>query len=424
MNVPVLKCVEIKCVEIAAYVGGVIARCSHQYAHARMRPRPQPLTNRFARMPLLTAVARVAEGAKFKRVLSSLKSGIDGAAAAAAALRAVLRDTRNFSVLGGRPGAPRSIGSVHAAAVIRFLGGSLGGPRSRIDLPSAHEYDRYRMALSHNGSALISAGSYTSVARDDSQTLFVIALPSGDATQSKVLRSCDINGLVIAIAVAPDGLIYAAHTCTHDTCAHEHRSSVTIYTPQLDRQSVVYECESIVASSLCAGDDHVIVAHSTFRSDPYRLVEADCISVYRRHGNELLRSFGKGTLQQPRTVCFLPCQRYFAVGGYRRAEYEYHIFICGIDGAFVRSFGNLRPVFTLMLACSPFGEVVVANIHYRMRSVSSYILSRDMYCSELVVFSEYGEELETPSQIADFKGAMMHNGVLFTHNDGILTAYR
>lgn len=52
--------------------------------------------------------------------------------AARVCIATLLRDTRRFSVLGARDGAPLSIASVHAAAALRFIGGSFRGVLARV----------------------------------------------------------------------------------------------------------------------------------------------------------------------------------------------------------------------------------------------------------------------------------------------------
>ncbi len=100
----------------------------------------------------------------------------DGASPSAACVAAVLGDAlHRMSVLGGREGMSRSLGSVYGGSVTRFLGGGCRGLESRVI--ATHDLRLYvnGVAVSVDGSTLLvsdveggspSTSSVSSTARD------------------------------------------------------------------------------------------------------------------------------------------------------------------------------------------------------------------------------------------------------------------
>jgi hypothetical protein len=74
----------------------------------------------------------------------------------------MLRDTRWFSVFGGRPDAPRSLASVHAAAVLRFVGaGFCGKTVHAVHITPVYAYACNGVAVSHDGANIFLLDSYS-----------------------------------------------------------------------------------------------------------------------------------------------------------------------------------------------------------------------------------------------------------------------
>ncbi len=110
-----------------------------------------PLSSEGVRLCWLRALCAVAEGAAVPPA-----HAVGGGHAPDACVSAVLGDVeRRVSVLGGREGMPRSLGSVYAASVTRFLGGGLRGVVCRvIDTPGVLPWSN-GVAVSRDGSTLL-----------------------------------------------------------------------------------------------------------------------------------------------------------------------------------------------------------------------------------------------------------------------------
>ena len=363
---------------------------------------PQPFTDHAARLPLLCAIARVAEGATVVRPPCGMRKrsrdrgASSAAAAAASALRAVLRDTRNFSVLGGRAGAPRSLGSVHAAAVIRFLGGTLSSTRlgsNRRVLSGRPKYggdadtQMYAMAISADGVYVIVSAH---------NRLFLFERATGKFVCQKMCdtlrRVSDYSPRYFEtpgeIAVASDGWIYVALPVRK--CVAVFTSDVTFQgTINMPRQHPI---------ATCVNDDFLVVGCSRAYGDEAR----NSVFIYRRCDHKRVRSLGRTHNVWVRALCFLADQRTFAILDASKVQ----VFMFSLSGVCLRVINISHSFIPDAIACSGFGELCVFN-HGDVGSTSFH------------VFSEYGELLQTVEH-SGFKplfGAV-HNGTLYVCGKG------
>jgi hypothetical protein len=168
----------------------------------------EPLTHHTARAPLLKAIAAAADG---DAVLNDVGT-----------VATVLRDWRRFSVLGGRAGMRRSLGSVHAMNVLLFLGSGFRGAIQRtVRVQSTWSYS-FGFAVTHCGAvALVGTGCELVACRVANGAV----LPSADTnvTGPLVDASCQIS-------IAPDGAVYVAEW---------GGTRVQVLTPQLDAWQVI-----------------------------------------------------------------------------------------------------------------------------------------------------------------------------------------
>ncbi len=190
------------------------------------------------RTAMLRAIARVAEGA-------AVRPSDGGTANAAASLAAVLQN-RWFAVLGGRSGLRRSLGSVHAAAVLRFLdNGSFRGTLARA-LPM-HHFSR-GVAVTRDARLLTSTyGDF--VARYDAHTgkrLGWYNNHNRGASDASAFSVSDDGAVFIT-----ERKYYAKHTYKYDHTTGNYRyfSNVLVWTPDLVFSHDVLTARSRQASS-------------------------------------------------------------------------------------------------------------------------------------------------------------------------------
>ena len=119
-----------------------------------------PLCSSTARVLWLRAMCAVAEGADVP-LSHAVHDASSSRCPRDVCVAAVLGDTlRRVSVLGGREGMPRSLGSVLGGSVTRFLGGSLRGVVSRvIDTPTPVMTLGLGLAVSVDGCTLLVSDS-------------------------------------------------------------------------------------------------------------------------------------------------------------------------------------------------------------------------------------------------------------------------
>ncbi len=291
------------------------------------------------RMAFLHAAAAVAEGA------AVVGTEAQKYCAAAAALNDPLR---RVCVLGGRPNLRRSLGSVYAGSVTRFLGGFRGVASRTVP---ALEWDAHS---SSGGVALTSDGAALLVTATNRIRIF-------HAGSGRPLREIDLpwSSDMRRVCVAPDGFVFAA----------DHSlARIYVLTPQLDFHGVI--CKGLLATpmGIAANNNHIVVSEDV----------RHCISVFRRCDSALVRRFGalgngNGHLHSPCGVCFIgqTCQLAVADSANSRVS------VFTLAGEFVRHVGIGTLGDPLDVASSGAGELFVAD---------------DLRCA-LYVFSADGELL-------------------------------
>jgi DNA-binding beta-propeller fold protein YncE len=289
---------------------------------------------------------------------------------------AVLGDAlRRVSVLGGREGMPRSLGSVYSSSVARFLGACFEGVQSRVISMSAVRSFSNGIAVSRDGSTLLVSDMW-----DGSH-----AIREFSATGSwrryvggKGSAPLKFNGPG-QVCIAPDGFVFVADC---------NNNRVQVLTPSLDFHGFVGAGHLAGPCGVCANADVVVVSE----------VAAHRISVFSRRDGALLRRFGHagrgdGQLMSPHGLCFASDDRHVAVAEHMNSR----VSVFTVDGGeFVRHVGVGELKLPYGVACSGFDELVVADTGNR----------------RVVLFSASGSKIATIGHCA-VTGIAMHGGAVF-----------
>jgi DNA-binding beta-propeller fold protein YncE len=288
------------------------------------------------RLDTLKAICSVAEGA----VVPDAACAASKEAATAAA---VLRDRSVFSVLGGRDGAPRSLRSIFAASVVRFLGGVSLATTSRCSITLTGFAMPGGVVLLSNNAMLLFADYSANVLR---------VIRATDGAQLRAIGKAGHGPLqflyVRQLYVARDGAVFVADS---------GNNRVQILTPALDFDQYLGEGYLYYPNSVCADAEAVVVADCTR------------IHVFHRASGLLLRTFsGFGTvgglLNGPRVLTFLHGHRHVAISDGDKVS------VFTLDGEFCRLVGAGVIASPHELACSAWGELVVVD--YRRRRVAVF----------------------------------------------------
>jgi DNA-binding beta-propeller fold protein YncE len=336
-----------------------------------------PLCSSTARLLFLKAVCVVAEGADVP--LSHAMPDASSRCPPDVCVAAVLGDAlRRVSVLGGREGMPRSLGSVLGGSVTRFLGGSLRGVVSRvIDTPDVWSGSN-GVAVSRDGCTLLvtdylggSNAIHEFDVMDGSRRRVVGGVGDGPPQFSNPYQVC----------IAPDDFVYVADYSNN---------RVHVLTPTLDFHSFVGVDQLNGPIGVCANADVVVVSE----------VAVGRICVFKRRDGALLRRFGSGgsrggQLMSPYGLCFMSGDRHVAVAESGNGR----VSVFSIDGQFVRHVGVGVLKRPGGVACSAFDELVVA----------------DVGDDRVVVFSNVGELLMTFGDGA-FTGVAIHGCTVFAQD--------
>jgi DNA-binding beta-propeller fold protein YncE len=282
---------------------------------------------------------------------------------------------RRVSVLGGREGIPRSLGSVYAASVTRFLGGILRGVASRV-------VDMQGVQSSCNGVAASVDGCTLLVSDGDwpgSHAIHEVGV--ADGSRRRVVGGEEGDeplqfSFPCQVCIAPDGFVFVADYNNH---------RVQVLTPSLAFHCFIGE-GAVSPPGVCANADVVVVSTSRHR-----------IAVFNRCDGALRRRFGSegtgdGQLKYPRGLCFVSGDRHVAVADFGNNR----VSVFSIDGGFIRHIGVGLLSHPQGVAASVFDELVVADTDNRC----------------LRVFSSVGEVLVTVGE-GRFTGVAVRGSSVF-----------
>lgn len=326
-----------------------------------------------ARLAFIQAACAVAEGA------TVVGTGT-AADAAAPALAAALADPlRRVCVMGGRQGLLRSLGSVYAGSVVRFLGGFRGVASRVIPTPGVVSWCN-GVAVTRDGCTLLVTDTF-----GGSHAIHTYCVRTG--LPSGVVGSAGEGPLQFRmpcqICVAEDGAVFVADASN---------DRIQVLTPQLDFHGLIGVGQIHCPSGVCANSD--VVATSE------RLM--DCISVFGRRDGALLRrvaSSGRndGEVDMPLGLCFLSGNTHIAFADCDNRR----VSVFSVDGAFVRHVGKSKDPVGVACCTAAHGELVVASDR------------------EIVVWSADNETLHTIS-CGDFQaiGVAIHGDTVFATTYG------
>jgi DNA-binding beta-propeller fold protein YncE len=246
-------------------------------------------------------------------------------------------DDGRVSVLGGRDGVPRSLGSVYGGSVTRFLGGSLRGVVSRvINTPGIMSYCN-GVTMSRDGSALL-------VCDNDGGSHAIHVFSVADGSKLRVVGGLGYGRLRFnrpyQVWIASDDFVFVADN---------GNDRVQVLTPSLDFHSFVGVGHLHSPGGVCASADVVVVSET----DHHR------ISVLNRRDGALIRRI-ECALQHPQGVCFMSGDRLFAVA----EESNDRVSVLSVDGEFIRHVGVGALRCPQGVTCSAFNELVVANVEH------------------------------------------------------------
>jgi DNA-binding beta-propeller fold protein YncE len=276
-------------------------------------------------------------------------------------------------VLGGRDGMPRSLGSVYAGSVTRFLGGGLRGVVRRvINTPGVHTVIN-GVAVSVDGSTLL----VSDAARD---RIFDIRVADGSLRRviggrgrrpRQFRRPCQVH-------IAPDDFVFVADS---------FNNRVQVLTPQRRFHGFVGVGQLECPAGVCANADVVVVSEDGHHR----------ISVFSRGDGALLRRFGSrgsgdGQLHYPSGPCFMSDDRHVAVADCNNDR----VSVFSVGGEFVRHVGVGVLQRPRGVACSAFDELVVADAGH----------------GRVVVFSASGE-VGKAMDCACIAGVFIRSGTVF-----------
>jgi hypothetical protein len=274
---------------------------------------------------------------------------------------------RRVSVLGGREGMPRSLGSVYGGSVTRFLGGGCRGVVSRvIDTPGVKSMNG--VAVSRDGSTLLVSDS-----SGGSHPIHEFAI--ADGSRRRVVGKRGNKRLEFTnpcqLWIASDGFVFVA----------DHGND------RVQVLTVVGVGHLNHPWGVCANDDVVVVSDNSHR-----------ISVFRRDGGAVVRRFGRqgsgdSHLHCPKVLCFVSGDRHIAVADC----YNDRVSVFTVEGEFIRHVGVGVLQYPCGVACSAGDELVVADNGSR----------------RVVVFSVSGDVAMTFGD--DFTCVAMHGGTIVAY---------
>ena len=332
---------------------------------------------------VLRALCAVGEGADVRIPVSSIPPAMRTSGAACVA--AVLGDAcRRLSILGGRDGMPRSLGSVYGSLVTRFVGGLRGKVSRVIKTPGIKSWSNC-VAVSRDGCTLLVSDDW-----GGSNSIHTYCALSG-AFQRTI--GCWGHG---ALQFWKPHQVWVASD-DHVFVADQGNNRIQVLTPR------VFEFHGFVGvgqlegpSGVCA-DEHVVCVSELVNR----------VSVFGRGDGTLLRRlgglrYGYSMLKNPHGLCFMSKNQHVAVAD--RANHRITVF--SLEGEFIRTVGYYEFNNPTGVACSERGgELIVACAGYD---------------GGVFVFSANDELLHTMER-GFFRGVAMHGDAIFaqtTKDDG------
>ncbi len=290
---------------------------------------------------------------------------------------AVLGDAlHRVSVLGGREGMSRSLGSVYGGSITRFLGGGLRGVRRRTIKTSPARPKWSGVAVSRDGSTLLVSDTL-----GVSHAIHEFCVLDGSrrrAIGSKGSEPLQFNS-PRQVWIASDDFVFVADC---------NNNRVQVLTPHLDFHCFIGVGELHRPAGVCANDSVVVVSEHA----------GNRISVFNRGDGTVLRRFGSqgpggGQLQLPRALCFMSSNSHVAVADGSNSR----VSVFSVDGELIRHVGVGKLSLPAGVACSASDELVVT----------------DHKC--VTVFSGSGEVLKTMGR-GEFRGVAIHGGAIFAQH--------
>jgi hypothetical protein len=283
-----------------------------------------------ARLAFIKAACAVAEGAHVVR---------DGAGSCVAA---ALDDPQcRVCVMGGRQGLPRSLGSVYAGSVVRFLGGFVGQQRRVVLMPGSLPVCG-TVTVTRDGSLLLILGTFgfafgLHVFRGaDGVFLRTIGCEGGRDGPLQFRRPRQVN-------ISPDDFVFVADS---------GNQRIVVLTPQFDFHGFVGVHRLASPSGVCADERRVFVSELSC-----------CIKTFRRCDGAFVGRFGRfgagdGQLWNPLGLCMIHKSHCVAVA----EDKNNRISVFTLEGDFVRHVGVGKLTRPRTVACASLGdELVVAD---------------------------------------------------------------
>jgi DNA-binding beta-propeller fold protein YncE len=293
-----------------------------------------------SRLDALRALAAIAEGATVRRTAS----GSDPADCVAAVLG---DDLRRLSILGGREGLPRSLGSVLGSHVVRCLYGFRGVSSLVIPTPQIRWSNYGGLAVSRDGSTLLVSDISSAIHE------FRVA----DGMHLRTIGSYGTGPLQFnspwQLCISSDDFVFVAD---------HFNDRVQVLTPRLDFHSFGGVGHLFRPAGVCADKDSVFVSESY----------DDRVSVFSRGDGALRLRFGSsgrgdGQLHYPCGLCFTGKSHHIAV-----ADNENHrISVFTAKGEFVRHMGDDRLTYPSDVASS-LGDDEIFVADYGNRRVAMF----------------------------------------------------
>jgi DNA-binding beta-propeller fold protein YncE len=251
---------------------------------------------------------------------------------------AVLGDAqRRVSVVGGREGMPRSLGSVYGGAVTLFLGGGMRGVVSRVIATRGIVTLGNGMAISRDGRTMLLSDCRRAILRlgVDGATSHRVIGKKGSGAPLRFERPHQVW-------IAPDDFVFVAD---------QLNSRVQVLTPDHDFHSFVGVGLLDRPTGVCANADIVVASEYANRVTVLSRVDGSVLRRFGSHGS------ADGELILPQGLCFMCGDRHVAVADH----FNHRVSVFSVDGEFIRHVGVGVLRYPVGVACTSFDELVVAN---------------------------------------------------------------